>query len=199
MKRFSVLLACLILVSSFSVAKEEKVDFTLKFLKRGETAVSICDLDASETTVDRNTTLTQINFSMFDETDPTATGTPSAKFGIAWDVFSGTSYTLSLSCYAEDASSLHPMAYDDDISALANPEDAYLDYQISIEGKTTASDVISEQYDTANDGLTYDFFTGSREEYSLVQGSAIVTLTLEERTSYLGDYSGSITVYLRTN
>lgn len=160
-------------------------NFNVIFRKGGISSVTICNL-TEEGTVDRDSFLDRIDFSLWD-----GTTIPYAKFGIAWNVYSGSRYSIMMSCYAFDGSREHNMIYD---GVPAEGEDPYLDYQSVTITRFVGAETPSVNYEK---GIDFKVYEGIRNDFSEAAGEAIVHLTMEAMDDYLGDYDGYIYVELK--
>ena len=189
MKRAVIILLMLLVCipsSLFSATKEK--NFTVSFTKKGISDVAICGMvEGSTTEIDKNNHPDRLDFSIWN-----GNTTPYANFGIVWNVYSGSSYKVTMSCYAFDGSKEHNMVYN---GTVGSDEDPYLDYEV-VEISGTVDNVDFNR-DTTAGGVDFIVYEGTRSPYAAVSGEALVHLELERQEEYLGDkYIGYIFVEL---
>ena len=185
MKRTAVIALMLLICFSsplFSASKEK--NFAVSFSKKGISDISICGI--AEGVIDKDDHPDRLDFSIWD-----GTTIPYADFGIVWNVYSGSRYTVTMSCYAYDGSREHNMVYNGTEGEGENP---YLDYQVvKISGTV---DGVPFSRAGSEGGVDFTVYEGTRPLYSGVSGEAGVHLELESRDEYLGEYIGYISVEL---
>lgn len=193
MKRFLSLSIILFLLQVVIAAAPDMMEFDIIFNKQGKSGVSICEATVDDngtlTAVDENAPLDKIEFPIYDNNPESPA--PSTSFGIVWNVYSGSTYSLSVSAHAADGNSGNMLVATSDDGKID-----YLNYEIKINPLSgmTGSKTFS--------GVgPHEFNSGHRDLYTLVTGQAVVTLTIDttDRDSYLGDYKGSISFVLTTD
>lgn len=190
MKKFLALFIIIFVFQSVLNAVEP-VNFNIIFNKQGKSGVVVCDaiLGNEDQVVDvnENAPKTKIEFPIYNN-DPNQSY-PSTSFGIVWNVYSGSLYTLSVSAHATDNNTSEMLV------AEENGQKDYLGYTIQI---NPISGDMTENKSFSGVG-PHEFFNGTRAAYTLVTGKAGVTLTIDKRNSYLGDYTGVLTFTLTTD
>ena len=168
--------------------------FDIKFSKNGTTSLHLCS--AANGSLNESEFINLIEFSMYDESEPDTM--PYAEFGIVWNLYSGTSYDITMTCVSSLDGGDHMLVSSSDGTI------SYLDYDVNVSGLPSASSTFNWEYSSGamNDTRIY---SGTREPYTQESGTAYVKLEMqpnldsEGNNVYMGDYSGYITVKLNSN
>ena len=200
-KKLFVLISLLLLLNLFLFAETLSKEFNLYFIKSGETSFNI-------TNSAHTSELDKIDFSIWDESKATNTdGTinyPVAEFGIIWEIYRGTSYSIRL----DFNSSLDLTGDSMLISDNGNKANYYA--EATIEGQTGT--ISNKEYlddQTSNSALDtsaagIELVENSKGEYEMANGKALVKLTMIPKESegkiYFmdGDYTGYVILSLET-
>lgn len=195
MKKKLTTLLCFVLLISFEIvaALLPEKSFSMTFLKRGETTWGISK-------VNKNIVTTEpldgdIEFSLWD---PNSSESPKASFGVYWNIYLGERISLYLDFNsAEDGSGQYML------SSVSNN----LNYsaQATLSDKTIKSNSNTVKNDSiANDATLFILENVKREPYTMLSGTALITLTLipnqENNSSYImdGTYEGYVFLTLET-
>ena len=184
----------IILLLDVICAFPNQKSFDIKFSKNGTTSLHLCS--AANGSLNESEYINLIEFSMYDESEPATM--PYAEFGIVWNLYSGTSYDITMTCVSSLDGGDHMLVSSSDGTI------SYLDYDVNVSGLPSASSTFNWEYSRGamNDTCIY---SGTREPYTQESGTAYVKLEMqpnldsEGNNVYMGDYSGYITVKLNSN
>lgn len=195
MKRKLTILLCFVLLVSFEIvaALPSEKNFSMTFLKRGETTWGISKVQGDNVTTEPLDG--DIEFSLWD---PNSQENPNASFGVYWNIYLGEKISLYLDFNsAEDRSGMYML------SSVRNN----LNYSANA---TLSNGDIKSNTDIngtlANDTTLYLLENVTRDPYTMLSGTALITLTLipnqtqNNNSSYImdGTYEGYVFLTLET-